>query len=155
MLPASSPVQEIAIGGTLGAVAEAARWVESLARAGLLPAERLYDAQLCLEEALANIVRHGFAATAEPHIRLRFCRQPDAVLIEIEDNGAPFDPTRFVVPARPASLAQAQPGGKGIGLLRQFSDAQSYERAGGLNRLSLRFDGAAPIRPGDSSAPGR
>ena len=77
----------------------------------------------------------------------------------LEDNGAPFDPVRFVPPPQARSLEEARPGGSGITLMRQFSDGMGYACKDGLNLLSLSFAPApaldSGVKPGGSSKPGR
>jgi len=153
-LAAGSKVHRLDIGGDLAGIAHAASWVAKFADEAQLPPALLHDVQLCLEEALTNIMRHGLAGIAEPQIRLSLSQQPARLLLEIEDNGAPFDPAAFAPPPPPRSLEEARPGGIGIPLLRKFSDALGYRRAGGRNCLSLSFDAAA-VTPDGSSAPGR
>lgn len=144
-----STVHELTLGGALTEIARATRWVAQLAEQGAVPRDRLHDVELCLEEALANIILHGLAATAAPRIRLRLTGSAGRLLLEIEDNGAAFDPVAFVPPPPPRTLEEARPGGSGITLMRKFSDAVGYVREDGLNRLWLSFT------PGGSSAPGR
>jgi serine/threonine-protein kinase RsbW len=148
-LPEPGPVYEITLGGALSEIARAARWV-----ATLVPPARLQDVQLCLEEALANIVTHGLEGIAAPRIRVSLSNRSGRLLLEIEDNGAPFDPVSFVAPPRPRSLEEARPGGAGIALMRKFSDGILYARKGALNCLSLSFEPAG-VKPGGSSKPGR
>jgi anti-sigma regulatory factor (Ser/Thr protein kinase) len=57
----------------------------------------------------------------------------------VEDAGRPFDPGAAELPARPASLADAMPGGLGLRLLRHHCRDLSYRRTDGRNRLTLRF----------------
>jgi anti-sigma regulatory factor (Ser/Thr protein kinase) len=154
-----STVHALDLGAALSDLARAARWAAALGEAGLVPQGRLKDVELCLEEALANIITHGLAATASPRIRLRLSTSADRLLLEIEDNGAPFDPVSFVPPPQARTLEEARPGGSGITLMRKFSDGMGYARKDGLNCLSLSFAPAPAldtgVKPGGSSKPGR
>ena len=154
-----STVHELDLGGALSEIARAARWAAALGEAGGVPQARLQDVQLCLEEALANIISYGLAGTAAPRIRLRLSNSAGRLLLEIEDNGAPFDPGSYVARPQARSLEEARPGGSGITLMRKFSDGMSYARKDGLNRLSLSFEPVpaeeTAVKPDDSSTPGR
>lgn len=109
-----------------------------IARAGLSHA-LAFRIQLCLEEAVSNIIRHGIADGAPPEIRVALGEAGGAFVAEIEDEGRPFDP-REVEPRPPAaSLDEAAIGGLGIPLMRRFASALSYESVGACNRLTLRF----------------
>jgi len=47
-------------------------WVEALAHRYTISAESLFAIQLCLEEALSNIVRHGYSGQANQPITVEF-----------------------------------------------------------------------------------
>ena len=55
---------------------------------GRLPAEIRYPAFVVVKEALCNVARHACATT----VRLRFLSDADTVTVEVEDDGAGFDP---------------------------------------------------------------
>ena len=87
--------------------------------------------------------------------RISVCAEPDGVIVEFADDGAPFDPT--LAPAKRISgpTQDFDIGGYGTGLMQKFSRRMSYRRFEGMNRLVLEFDaGAAPTRGPDTlSAP--
>jgi serine/threonine-protein kinase RsbW len=121
-------------------LAEAARmvpWLAGLAEASRWPAELAHAIELCLDEVVTNIVMHGGAAVGK--ITIEIDQDAAAVRARIEDDGAGFDPTAEDRPL-PESLDEAGIGGLGIVLVRRFSSALHYERVGGYNRLTLRFD---------------
>jgi anti-sigma regulatory factor (Ser/Thr protein kinase) len=64
---------------------------------------------------------------------------PETILLEVEDAGAAFDPASAPLPRRADSLANAVPGGWGIGLIRRFCPSLTYERRDGVNRLTMPF----------------
>ncbi|MDE2333346.1 MAG: ATP-binding protein, partial [Rhodospirillales bacterium] len=89
---------------------------------------------LALEEAVSNIVRHGFAPRATGSVTVRLERDGPGARLVIEDDGKPFDPSAGALPPIRASLAEAQVGGSGLRLLRHACDAIAYSTSGGLNR---------------------
>ena len=152
-LPDGSKLHELTVGGELKEIPRAAAWLASLADGALFAPGLLYNVQLCLEEALANIMMHGLGGVAEPRIHMRLSGSGGDLKLEIEDNGLPFDPATFVTPPPPRSLDEAQPGGLGIPLMRKFAGAMHYARDARGNRLTLTFDSA--VRRDGSSARGR
>ena len=66
--------------------------------------------------------------------------EPDGVIVEFADDGAPFDPT--LAPAKRISgpTQDFEIGGYGTGLMQKFSRRMSYRRFEGMNRLVLEFD---------------
>ena len=89
--------------------------------------------RLAVEEAVANIINHG-QATA---IKLQATTDDNQLMMTIDDDGQPFDPTAdsdtdFSVPAD-----QRPPGGLGIMFLHEMTDGLEYERLDGHNVLKI------------------
>jgi serine/threonine-protein kinase RsbW len=123
------------------AIADLARlypWVETVAADWALSARARFALHVALEEAVANAAMHGFAPEAGGEIVVRLGLDGADVVAEVEDTGRPFDPTTTSVPPRPATIAEATPGGRGLGLLRHYCRTMAYVRADGRNRLTLR-----------------
>ena len=90
--------------------------------------------RLAVEEALANIVNYG-KATA---VTLQATVEDQSLVVTIDDDGLPFDPTA----ASPVDLTvpadQRPPGGLGIMFICQMADSLAYERVNGHNILRIR-----------------
>jgi anti-sigma regulatory factor (Ser/Thr protein kinase) len=115
-----------------------AGWIEGFARLGMSP-DVSFAVQLCLEEAVANIIMYGAAKNDALVIAVELERNCGTLVARIEDNGRQFDPTRAPPPAPAASLEEAKIGDLGIHLMRSFANGMDYERREGRNRLTLRF----------------
>jgi anti-sigma regulatory factor (Ser/Thr protein kinase) len=95
--------------------------------------------QLCLEEAVANIIMYAAAKDDRLSIAVELARSGGTLVACIEDTGRQFDPTQVPPPTMAKSLEEAQVGGLGIHLIRRFASGMDYERRDGRNRLTLRF----------------
>ena len=115
-----------------------AGWIEGFTEQGTSP-EVSFAVQLCLEEAVANIIMYGAAKNDPLEIAVELEHNDGALVARIEDNGRQFDPTRAPPPAPAASLEEAKIGDLGIHLMRSFANGMDYERREGRNRLTLRF----------------
>ena len=124
-----------------------AGWLERLAQQGM-SSDVSFAVQLCLEEAVANIIMYGAARGDRLEIAVELERNGGTLVARIEDNGRQFDPTRAPPPAVAASLEQAKVGDLGIHLMRSFASGMDYERRDGRNRLTLRFVESRPSPPG-------
>ena len=113
-------------------------WASDVAGALGCPADKVADANLCLTEAVSNIIRHGHRDGADHEIGVEIQRAPRALVVRIEDDAPAFDPLSAPV-SEPASLDEAKPAGRGLLLIRRTADAMSYERRDGMNRLTLEF----------------
>lgn len=107
----------------------------------LLPLPQALRLQLAAEEALLNIIAHGYAdAAGEPYVQADFWLCEGEVTLELEDAGAAFNPLQPPsVPAPDTALAERQAGGWGLVMLRRFTDAVSYERRGAKNILRMTW----------------
>lgn len=104
-----------------------------------------YKLRLACEELISNMIRHAVCAAdgaTQTHLWLRALRvaepQP-ALLIELEDDGHPFDP-QFDRPREidTAKAIQDRPiGGLGLFLVQQSVDRAEYARVEGRNRYRL------------------
>jgi anti-sigma regulatory factor (Ser/Thr protein kinase) len=125
---------------TLAAVSGLPDWVATWAVALELSPDLVYRLELCTEEAVSNVVRHGLADMPNSTVTLSLTAEPALVRLQIEDAGKPFDPTAAPLsPSVAGPLADAPVGGQGIRLIRRFASHIAYERRGDLNRLTLEF----------------
>ena len=123
-----------------------APWIEDAVQRAALDAATSFAVQLCLDEAVANVVMHGKVEGKASRIVVTFQRMQDELVLSIEDDGVPFDPTN-VAPAKPAAtLETTRIGGLGVHLMRRFSTSMHYERVADQNCLRLTFPAVDPAR---------
>jgi len=120
----------------------ASSWLESAALAQNVPLEQVVRLDHCLDEALANVIRHGgpTALSSPVHLQFGVCRGSAACTAElsVSDAGVAFDPsTVAAVAPHPAGLVDAKPGGRGLLMIRSFSDELSYRYSQGRNCLTI------------------
>jgi anti-sigma regulatory factor (Ser/Thr protein kinase) len=124
-----------------------ARWLDTIAVQHALPGTTTYAMQICLEELLGNVLRHGGdGRRAKVGVEI----DTDRVAMTVEDNGRPFDVASAPVKHVQGTLQDLEPGGLGIGLVHEFSDRLEYSRAGLGNRVTVTFSLSDPT---SSSAP--
>ena len=102
-----------------------------------LAAPVLHDMNVVLDDALHNIIAHGFDTGSESEITIKLEHWQDEVVLLIEDCGRPFDPTEAPAPELGGSLHAREVGGLGIHFIRSLMDGVDYSREGGINRLRL------------------
>ena len=115
-----------------------AAWIEGWARQGV-SSDVSFAVQLCLEEAVANVIMYGGVSAARLKIVIEIERNDTTLVARVVDNGRQFDPTLAPPPSMPTSLVEAKIGDLGIHLMRSFASGMHYERRDGCNRLTLRF----------------
>lgn len=115
-----------------------------------LSARELNRIEVVLEELLANVARHGSpGADVQNQVRVTAKRTDSGLLIIIEDDATPFDPTKVAPPVAARSIEEAEPGGWGVALVRKFATRFDYEqltndRQGGaafapVNRITVEL----------------
>ena len=137
--------------GAMPEIATAARWIESIAADLDLPGRLAFDMQVCLEELMSNIVRHGgvhssstsYLPQADPanslSISITVNVRADRIILAVEDNGRPFNVAKASAKLVDRPLEEVQPGGLGIHLIKSFADNLEYRRTEKGNRVTIEF----------------
>lgn len=98
---------------------------------------------LAAEEALVNIIQHGYSPGEKEGIIeiscMKLSEQPGLKII-LKDHGVPFNPVIFA--EEPHSIVVSDPsqlplGGLGIKMLCQLMDQIEYQQVPGGNKLTL------------------
>jgi anti-sigma regulatory factor (Ser/Thr protein kinase) len=141
-MPNEEPQDLLVLDSRLTEVSRAESWGDGIAdRLGLGDRTR-YAIRLCLEEALANVILHGYRNEPGHRIVLRGRVSAGMLFFEIEDEAPPFVPDGALLArdrSAPASLETLTPGGNGIRLLQDFASSLVYEQLGEGNRLTIGF----------------
>lgn len=102
-----------------------------------LPPELRFAFDLALEEVFANLASHARGPGLPLRITVRLDVDDDRVVLEIRDDGEPFDPRTAPAPDLEAPLEDRPIGGLGLHLVRESFPDLRYEREGGQNVLTL------------------
>jgi anti-sigma regulatory factor (Ser/Thr protein kinase) len=97
-----------------------------------------YRASLALEEVVCNIISYAYSDAAEHLIEIAMAVRGDELVLQVSDDGRPFNPLHATPPNLDIPLQQRSVGGLGIHLVRQFMDEVAYERVAGHNVLTMR-----------------
>ena len=115
-------------------------WVEALGDRYRIAERVRFAINLCLEEAVSNVIRHGYAGSAGRLVRVSFS-EPRAgyFVVKVEDDAPHFDPLHLPALPRIDEQSAERLGGQGIRLLMGFSDSLEYEATATGNRLRIGF----------------
>ncbi len=114
-------------------------WVAERAATLGLSSQTAYALQLCMEEAVTNVISYAFDPGSVHEIHIRLWCDGEALFAEISDDGRQFDPLAYEVPPLAKDLDSAAIGGLGIKLMRGFAESIAYQRSGQTNRLLMSF----------------
>ena len=121
-------------------IAQLPAWIESLASRQAIPENVEFAINLCLEEVVANVIRHGYGADTSGSVTVRFTMpRPDQLVFIVEDEAPHFNPLDVITPNLRGTV---RVGGQGIYFLRQFADSLEYEQTPTGNRLRIVFSAA-------------
>lgn len=138
---AAESAAELSIRPESGEVRRAALWLQATGSELGVPAAEIGRLDHCLDEALANILSHGGPGARSAPIVLRLDVRRDAdtchAAVTVSDAGLAFDPLAYQPKPRPTTLADTEPGGLGLLLMRSFADKLSYRCGDGRNHLTF------------------
>jgi len=131
-----SSVAEISLKPTPADVSHFNAWFDRKCAESGIEGTLCADLKLCLNEALVNLISYGFEKTPDPWIRVEIALEPGTAAAVVTDNGRYFDIRFWPVP-KDRDLMTAEPGGYGIGLIRERATRIAYTHEGEINRLSI------------------
>ena len=141
-----------AAGAKRGAAAGGLKWVipsdydagQEVQQRILTDAERsgfsansLFALRLALDEAMVNAIKHGNRLDPKKKVRVEATVTPEAVRIEIEDEGPGFD--RGCIPDPTAVENLCKCCGRGILLIESYMNGARWDRGGRRLRM-VRFN---------------
>ena len=117
------------------------------ARQAGLESHQLAAIHLVVEEAAVNVISYAYPDA--PGMLKVSCQATETeFVVELTDDGPPFDPTAAPVPDTTLPLEERRAGGIGLLLIRRYCDGLSWRRESGRNILTCRFTLHSPaIRP--------
>lgn len=90
--------------------------------------------EVILEELVSNVARHARDAS---HVTIAADFSAGVVAMQIEDDGAAFNPLEKADPPPFTDIASAKLGGQGIPLIKRLSRSVRYDRIDDINRISV------------------
>jgi serine/threonine-protein kinase RsbW len=82
----------------------------------------LYEIQLAVDEACANVVHHAYRGTEPGDMEISCDLEDEFLKIRVRDWGKGFDPDEVPMPNLDAPLEERGVGGLGLFILRQIMD---------------------------------
>ena len=98
----------------------------------------LHDLNLALEEAVTNIISHGYSDHREHEILVCIRVESGAVIAELKDDARPFNPLTAPEADATKPLDERTAGGLGIHLMRKLMDGIEYQRLEDGNLLIMK-----------------
>jgi anti-sigma regulatory factor (Ser/Thr protein kinase) len=103
-----------------------------------LPAARIGELDLLLEEIFMNVCYHAYPAGIDGSVTVTYAvPAPGELNVEVADQGMEFNPLAAVPPDLALDLESRAIGGLGIILVETLAKSLAYRRESGWNRLTF------------------
>lgn len=119
-------------------IAKLHREVENFGEKCSLSSKTLFEVNLILEEVLANTISYAYGDHQRHEIVVRADLRDGELVIEVEDDGRPFNPLQSPPPDLEQPLEQRKVGGLGLHLIRELTSSIEYTRREEKNHLVMR-----------------
>lgn len=114
-------------------------WIETLGEKFNLPADKVFQLNLALEEAVVNVMNYAYPGQEDMPIIITANDEAGSLRFVIDDEGIAFDPTKAEEPDLTLSAEERPIGGLGIMLVKQLSKSVDYQRIDNHNLLTIIF----------------
>ena len=88
---------------------------------------------MCAEEAIRNAIVHGNRSNKKLHVKVNYRLENDRIIIEVEDEGAGFDPRKIADPTGDDNIMKES--GRGICLIKRLMDKVDFNQKGNKIRM--------------------
>ena len=111
--------------------------VARLGREHGLPEGVVSELTLALEEAVSNVIRHGYGDRPDGLISVTFRATGESIVATVEDAAVGFDPLTHPEPDLSVPVEARPAGGMGVYLIKRLMDEVDYRVDDGRNVLTL------------------
>ncbi len=103
--------------------------------------------RLAIDEACTNVIEHAYQGNPNQEVHLTMTIKPTQVVVQIRDQGRPFDRTTYRRPDVMELSRKRKSGGLGVDIIRRLMDKVEYLNHGDTNEIKfVQFRGSHPDR---------
>lgn len=110
--------------------------LHELQAAWSIPESEMRQISVMIEEIFSNILRFAYTDSLEHLVRISLKKSNGEILIQITDDGIPFNPLEHH-PGPVSDPAVSEDSGMGLTLIKTFSSSISYQRLNNNNQLLI------------------
>jgi anti-anti-sigma factor len=114
------------------------RHVENFCEANGLAKKNVFELNLVIDEVFTNIVSYAFNDNKKHRIKIEIRIINRELMVRIEDDGAPFDPTTAAKADMCCPIEDRKIGGVGLHLINRIMSSVFYKRKKDKNILVLK-----------------
>jgi anti-sigma regulatory factor (Ser/Thr protein kinase) len=128
--------REITLPAALDSLEQFLEWVETALEDYSCPAKTGLQIAMVTEELFVNVASYAYPEK-NGEITVRAGKAGDAVAVQFEDGGSPFNPLEWPRPKTHGAIEERNIGGLGIHLMKTMTDHAGYRRLDGKNQLTI------------------
>jgi serine/threonine-protein kinase RsbW len=113
--------------------------LEEFCQANGLSEDDMFNVRLVLDEAVINVIVHGYEDAAEHLINVSLRVADDVLSIHIDDDGVPYNPLDAPLPRFDLPIEQRRIGGLGVHIMKTLARTVNYHRDDGRNNLDIEM----------------
>jgi serine/threonine-protein kinase RsbW len=113
------------------------KWGAYIARALGFDERAVFEVELSIYEACANVIEHAYANDPDNYIDLKITIELDRLVVTIRDEGGAFEPSSLKAKDIAKIIETEQDGGLGMHIIEACMDEILYRRQGNENILEL------------------
>jgi len=100
----------------------------------------LFNLRLILDEAVINVILHGYEDKKEHEIAVSLRLAGAAATIHIVDDGVAYNPLDAPQPRFDLPIEERRIGGLGVHIIRSLASSVRYQRENGHNHLTVEVN---------------
>jgi sigma-B regulation protein RsbU (phosphoserine phosphatase) len=131
---------QIAIDSDLKEIERVNTEFEAFAAARNVPPGAIQKVRIVFDELLNNVISYGFDDDESHEIDIEVAFYPDHLVIEVSDDGIPFNPFDRVGPDTTLSIQEREVGGLGVLLVTEMMDECQYQRHKNRNTVIMTLE---------------
>jgi serine/threonine-protein kinase RsbW len=137
----SNEVAELSLTADYAEIRNASNWLAKVCAELAVPISEINRLDICLNEALANIIEHGgYDVKLNPiimKVQIANDSLSSELTVTLSDKGKPFNPLTYQQKNRANLLEDTEPGGLGLTMMKEFVDELNYTYSNQSNNLSF------------------
>ena len=122
----------------LAEIEQLAEKIETFGKSRGISVALINNINLSLDELITNTINYGYRDELEHQIKIDLQLSEMEAVVELRDDGLPFNPLERPDPDINKELDDREIGGLGIYLVRQLMDQVEYQRRGEENIIVMK-----------------
>ena len=113
--------------------------LEAFCQSNAISEDDLFNVRLVLDEAVINVIVHGYEDPAEHEVNVSLALDHDLLTIHIDDDGIAYNPLDAEPPRFDLPIEERRIGGLGVHIMKTLARSVEYHRTDNRNHLIIQM----------------